>query len=156
MALAGLGVICSIIGTFFVRTTETTNQKSLLGALRRGTYVSSALVVIVSFFLVRFTLGMDHIGVYFAILCGLLAGVLIGYFTEYYTSDSYKPTQNLAGKSVTGSATIIIGGLGLGMMSTAIPVIIVGAAVLGSYYLAGGAADAAMGLYGCLLYTSRR
>ncbi len=148
MALAGMGVICSMIGTFFVRTGEKLEQKALLSALRRGTYISSILVVIASFFIVRAMLGMEHIGVYFAVICGLAAGVLIGFFTEYYTSDTYSPTKHLAEESTTGSATIIIGGLGLGMKSTFIPVLIVGATVLGSYFLAGGFSSASMGLYG--------
>ena len=93
-------------------------------------------------------LGPGYTGVYVAILSGLIAGIAIGYFTEYYTDSSYKPTQNLSGTSETGSATIIIGGLALGMKSTAIPVLIVGVSVLVSYYAAGGAASFAMGLYG--------
>ena len=113
MALCALGIFASIIGSFFVKTEEGADQKKLLGSLRKGTYISSALVVIAAFVLVKFAgLGM---GLFFAIISGLLAGVLIGYFTEYYTSDSYKPTQKLAETSQTGSATLIIGGLGLGM-----------------------------------------
>ncbi len=82
---------------------------------------------------------MEQIGLFIAIIAGLLAGILIGYFTEYYTSDTYKPTQKLADTSETGSATLIIGGLGLGMKSTAIPVILVGIAVLVSYFLSAAA-----------------
>ena len=90
-------------------------------------------------------------GLFVAIISGLLGGVLIGYFTEYYTSDSYKPTQHLAETSETGSATLIIGGLGLGMKSTAIPAVIVGIAVLVSYFVSGGAESFNMGLYGISL-----
>lgn len=148
MTMAAVGVISSIIGTFFVKSGEQAKQSVLLRALRTGTYISSILIAVISFFLVRQVLGMEHIGVYFAILSGLVAGNLIGFFTEYFTSDTYKPTQKLAGTSLTGPATIIIGGLSLGMLSTAIPVIIVAAAVLASFYLAGGGADFNLGLYG--------
>ena len=154
MTMAAIGVLASIIGTFFVRSGEQAEQKVLLGALRRGTYISGILIAVISYFLVKGVLGDDHIGVYFSVLCGLLGGVLIGYFTEYYTSDTYKPTQRLAATSTTGPATVIISGMSLGMFSTAIPVIIVGAAVLGAYYFAGGRfgadfeASFNMGLYG--------
>ena len=149
MALCALGIFASIIGSFFVKTEEGADQKKLLGSLRKGTYISSALVVIAAFVLVKFAgLGL---GLFFAIISGLLAGVLIGYFTEYYTSDSYKPTQKLAETSQTGSATLIIGGLGLGMRSTAIPAVIVGIAVLVSYFVSGGAESFNMGLYGISL-----
>lgn len=148
MALAALGVFASIIGTFFVSTKEGASQKDLLSSLRRGTYLSGILVAVVAYFLVNYVLGAGNTGIYFAILSGLLAGILIGYFTEYYTSDTYKPTQKLAASSETGAATIIINGLGLGMSSTAIPVIIVGISVLASFYLAGGGANFSTGLYG--------
>lgn len=138
MALAAIGVFASIIGTFFVKTKEDATQMDLLKSLRKGTYISSVLVAVCSFFLIQYAFGMEQIGLYFAILSGLLAGILIGYFTEYYTSDTYKPTQVLAASSETGPATVIISGLSLGMMSTAIPVVIVGISVLVSYYLAGG------------------
>lgn len=148
MTMAAVGVVSSVIGTFFVRSGEQAKQSVLLKALRRGTYISSILIAIISFFLVRSVLGAEHTGVYFAVLSGLVAGVLIGFFTEYFTSDSYKPTKKLAGTSLTGPATIIIGGISLGMLSTAIPVIIVAIAVMASFYLAGGASSFNMGLYG--------
>ncbi len=148
MALAGLGVLAAFIGTFFVKTEEGADQKKLLGSLRRGTYIAGILVAVGAYFLCNLVLGPGYTGVYVAILSGLIAGIAIGYFTEYYTDSSYKPTQNLSGTSETGSATIIIGGLALGMKSTAIPVLIVGVSVLVSYYAAGGAASFAMGLYG--------
>ena len=142
MIMAVIGTIASIIGTFFVRSGESTDQKTLLAALRKGTYISSAITVIAAFPTIWFTLGSDHIGIYGAVISGLVAGVLIGFFTEYYTSDSYKPTKNVADASSTGSATIIISGLSLGMMSTAIPVIIVGISVLVSFFASGGFSDA--------------
>lgn len=147
MLIAAIGIIASIIGTFFVSTKEGADQKSLLGSLRRGTYISAIISAIAAAVLI-FTLLPNNTGVFWAVISGLVAGVLIGFFTEYYTSDSYKPTQKLAGSSETGSATIIIDGLALGMNSTAIPVIIVGLSVLVSYFAAGGAASFNMGLYG--------
>ena len=151
MALCALGIFASIIGSFFVKTDENASQKNLLSALRRGTNISGILVAIGAFLLIYFTFGMEQIGLFIAIIAGLLAGILIGYFTEYYTSDTYKPTQKLADTSETGSATLIIGGLGLGMKSTAIPVILVGIAVLVSYFVCGGASNFNAGLYGVAL-----
>ena len=151
MAMAAVGIICSVIGTFFVRTEENADQRTLLKALSRGTNLSAVLIAVISFFMVWALLGLEHWGLYVAILAGLLAGVLIGKATEYYTSDTYKPTQELSGKSVTGSATIIIGGLGLGMLSTALPIIIVAICILLAYFLSGGAANPGMGLYGIAL-----
>ncbi len=148
MALAGLGVLAAFVGTFFVRTEEGADQKKLLGSLRKGTYISSILVAVGAYFLCNLVLGAGHTGIYVAILSGLIAGIAIGYFTEYYTDSSYKPTQALSATSETGSATIIIGGLALGMKSTAIPVLVVGVSVLISYYAAGGSTSFAMGLYG--------
>ncbi|MBP1559381.1 MAG: sodium-translocating pyrophosphatase [Oscillospiraceae bacterium] len=145
MALAAVGILASILGTFFVKTGEDASQKNLLKVLSRGTNISSVIVAVAAYFLVNLCLGEGHVGIYIAILAGLIAGVLIGKVTEYYTSDTYKPTQELSAESETGSATIIIGGLSLGMMSTAIPVIIVGIAVLIAYYVPGGGAD---GMYG--------
>ena len=151
MVMAAVGIICSILGTFFVRTEENADQRTLLKALSRGTNLSAVLIAVISFFLVWAMLGLEHWGLYVAILSGLLAGVLIGKATEYYTSDTYKPTQELSGKSVTGSATIIIGGLGLGMLSTALPIVIVAICILLAYFLSGGAANPGMGLYGIAL-----
>ena len=147
MILAALGVIASIIGTFFVKTKEDASQKNLLQALRKGTNISAVLIVIAAFFAIKILLP-EHIGVYAAVLSGLIAGVAIGQITEYYTSDTYKPTQRLAAASETGGATVIISGLSLGMLSTVAPVIIVGVSVLVSYFCAGGAADFNIGLYG--------
>ncbi|MCL1789607.1 MAG: sodium-translocating pyrophosphatase [Oscillospiraceae bacterium] len=148
MAMAGIGVLISIIGSFFVRTREDANQKSLLAALRRGTNFSAIAIAAVSFPLVWFMLGKDFMGIYGAILSGLIAGVGIAFITEYYTSDTYKPTKELADSTKTGTATLIIGGLSLGMVSTAVPLLIVCASILFSYFIAGGADNAAMGLYG--------
>ncbi len=152
MLIAALGIVCSIIGTFFVRTKENAGQKELLKSLARGTNFSAVLIAVAAFPIVYFCLdGINSIGLYFAILAGLLAGVLIGQSTEYFTSDTYKPTKKLAAKSETGSATIIIGGLGLGMLSTALPIIIVAACILTAYFASGGGESANLGLYGIAL-----
>ena len=142
MMLAALGVLASILGTFFVKTEEDASQKNLLKALRTGTYISAAAYAAIRILL------PDHMGIYAAILSGLAAGVLIGAVTEYYTSDTYNPTRKLAASSRTGGATVIISGLSLGMLSTVAPVVIVGVSVLISYYCSGGSADFNAGLYG--------
>lgn len=147
MMIAAIGIISSIIGTFFVKCTEGASQKNLLGSLRRGTYISSVLSALGSAALI-FGLMPQNSGVFWAVISGLAAGVLIGFFTEYYTSDSYNPTQRLASSSETGSATIIIDGLALGMNSTAVPVIIIALSVLISYFVSGGANSFELGLYG--------
>ncbi len=158
MLIAAVGILCSILGTFFVRTKENATQKMLLKSLSRGTNLSAIIIAIAAFPIIYYILGegsMKNIGFYFAILAGLVAGVLIGLSTEYFTSDSYKPTKKLAGKSETGSATIIIGGLGLGMLSTVLPIVIVGACILIAYYVSAGslteASGASGGLYGIAL-----
>ena len=147
LILAAVGVVFSILGTFFVRTKENADQKSLLSSLRRGTNFSAVPIAISAFPIIWFLLGKEHIGLYFAILAGLLGGVLIGLATEYFTSDSYKPTRKLAKDSETSSATTIIGGVGLGMLSTAIPIIIIVAAILVAYFVSGDG----FGMYGIAL-----
>ena len=150
MLIAAIGIICSIIGTFLVRTKENATQKQLLNSLSRGTNFSAILIAVLSLPLVWFLLdGKNSLGLYVSILSGLVAGVLIGQATELFTSDSYRPTRKLAAKSETGSATIIIGGLGLGMMSTALPIIIIAVCILIAFFSAGKGAG--MGLYGIAL-----
>ena len=152
MLLAALGIFCSLFGTIFVRTGESTDQKRLLSALSRGTNTAAVLIAVLSFFLIWWLLGLENIGLYFAIIAGLLSGVLIGKITEYYTSDSYKPTRTLADSSETGSATIVISGISLGMLSTLLPIVIVGACILVSFFVSGGSlASPAKGLYGIAL-----
>ena len=151
LLLAAVGIICSIIGTFLVRTKEGASQKALLKALSKGTNFSAILIAVIAFPLVYFILGKDNWTIYFAILAGLFAGVFIGQSTEYFTSDTYKPTRKLSDSSETGSATIIISGLSLGMLSTALPIIIVAACILVAYFVSGGAQSASMGLYGIAL-----
>ncbi len=146
LAIAVVGILCSIIGCFLIRTGEEATQKSLLATLRKGTYFAAILAAILSAVLTWLILG-DML-VFVAILCGLVSGCAIGFFTEYYTSDTYKPTQELADASETGAATVIIGGISLGMKSTAIPIVIISAAVLISYLCAGlyGIGIAAVGM----------
>ena len=155
MLIAAIGVIASIIGSLLVRTGESTDQMTLLRALRRGTNTSAVIIAVAAFPIVWFLLGRDYIGLYVAILSGLFAGVMIGRFTEYYTSDTYVPTQNLAASSVTGTATLVIDGLSLGMRSTMLPVLTVSGCILIAYYVSGlgleEAARNAMGLYGIAL-----
>ena len=136
VALAVCGIICSIFGSFLVKTKEDATQESLLKSLRTGTYTAAILAALLAAPLTYWILGSW--GVYIAILCGLAGGCAIGYFTEYYTSDTYKPTQELAAASETGSATIIIGGISLGLKSTMTSILIVAVAVLVSYFAAGG------------------
>ena len=137
MLLAALGVIASIFGTFFVKTKEEATQKTLLKSLRLGTYISAGIILVASYFVIK-TLLPQYIGVFYAVISGLIAGVLIGFTTEYFTSDTYKPTKELSKTSETGSATVIIGGLSLGMKSTVWPIIIVGIAILVSFFSCGG------------------
>ena len=152
MLIAAIGIVCSIFGTFLVRTKENATQKNLLKSLSRGTNFSAIIIAVLAFPIVWFCLGgKASIGLYFAIIAGLLSGVLIGQSTEYFTSDTYKPTRHLASKSETGSATIIIGGLGLGMLSTALPILIVAVCILVAYFASGGGSDMNMGLYGISL-----
>ena len=140
VALAVCGIICSLIGSFLIKTKEDATQMSLLKSLRTGTYTAAALSAVLALPLSYLILGpKQHCwGVYIAILCGLVGGCAIGYFTEYYTSDNYKPTQQLAAASETGSATIIIGGISLGLKSTMASILIVSVAILLSYFCAGG------------------
>ena len=136
IALAVVGILCSIIGSFLIRTKEGATQRELLATLRRGTYTAAVLAAVIAAPLTYFLLGSW--GVYVAILCGLVGGCAIGYFTEYYTSDTYKPTRELAEATETGAGTTIIGGLSLGMLSTIAPILIVGVAVIVSFVAAGG------------------
>ncbi|MBN1411250.1 MAG: sodium-translocating pyrophosphatase [Spirochaetales bacterium] len=145
VTIATVGVLCSILGTFLVRAKEQATQKVLLRSLRIGVYTATFLIAVLSFVLIYFLLGQDYMGIWGAMLVGLVAGNIIGFFTEYYTSDHYKPTQKLAEQSQTGPATIIIAGLSLGMVSTFIPVITVVIATIAAYFLAG---QHLAGLYG--------
>lgn len=148
MIIAGIGVLASIIGIFMVRTKEGATQKQLLGALGFGINISSGIIIVGSFFAVKLLLP-DFFGVFWSIIIGLVSGLIIGKSVEYYTSDGYKPTREIADKAVTGEATVIIGGLASGMISTAIPVIAVSISIIAAFAVAGGfSGNIIMGLYG--------
>ena len=145
LMLAVSGIVCSIIGAQLVRVRENASQKTLLRTLRTGTYTAAILSAIaalpLTYFSFRNVEGVHWWGVYIAIVAGLVAGCLIGFFTEFFTSESYRPTRDLAATSQTGYATIIIGGISLGMESALTSILIVCAAVLVSYFAAGGTAE---------------
>ena len=148
LVVASIGVVASIIGTFFVKTDEEASQKALLGALRKGIYCSALIIAVACYFLVEKVLGSQYIGIYFSIISGLIAGLFIGFFAEYFTSSHYKPTQAIADSAATGSATVIINGMAVGMLSTSLPVITVGISVIASYIMSGGMKNFNLGLYG--------
>jgi K(+)-stimulated pyrophosphate-energized sodium pump len=147
MAIAGSGIIFSLIGIYFVKTDEDASQKELMGALGRGVNSSSILTAIGSAIL-TYKLLPDHFYVLGSIITGLMAGIIIGWATEYYTSSDYEPTQGVAGQSTTGPATVIIEGMATGMLSTGIPVITVCLAIILAYSFADGFTNPSMGLYG--------
>jgi K(+)-stimulated pyrophosphate-energized sodium pump len=147
MVLAGVGIVSSILGSFLVRAGEKAEQAVLLRALRSGVWGSTILSAILGFFVTKWLLP-NHWQVYWSILSGLLAGVIVGYFTERYTSDTYKPVQGIAAEAKTSPATVIIEGLAVGMNSTIPIVITVAIAIMTSYFMAGGASNPGIGLYG--------
>jgi K(+)-stimulated pyrophosphate-energized sodium pump len=156
MLIAAVGIVLSIFGIFLVRTKEGANMKQLLGALGRGVNSSSVLIAVAPFGILYF-LGMENWwGFSLSVISGLVAGVIIGQSTEYYTSHSYKPTRKVSESGKTGPATVIISGLGLGMLSTAIPVITIAVAIIMAFLCATGfdlanmmaAQNLSRGLYG--------
>ena len=148
VSVATIGVLCSILGTAVVRTKGEASQHVLLRALRNGTLLSTGLIAVLSLVLVLLTAGPSFVGLWGAMIVGLVAGNVIGYFTEYYTSDNYGPTKALAAEAQTGPATLIIQGHALGMVSTLVPVVTVVVATLLAFFLSGGAQFAGIGLYG--------
>ena len=148
VSVATIGVLCSILGTAVVRTKGEASQHVLLRALRNGTLLSTGLIAVLSLVLVLLTAGPSFVGLWGAMIVGLVAGNVIGYFTEYYTSDNYAPTKALAAEAQTGPATLIIQGHALGMVSTLVPVVTVVVATLLAFFLSGGAQFAGIGLYG--------
>lgn len=130
MLIAAVGILLSIFGIYLVKTKEGASMKNLLGALGLGVNTSSALIAVATF-VILWLLGLQNwLGISFSVICGLVAGIIIGQSTEYYTSQSYKPTRKVAESSQTGPATVIISGIGLGMLSTAVPVITIAAAII--------------------------
>lgn len=154
MLIATVGIFLSLLGILAVKTKEGATMKDLLHSLGTGTNLSAGLTAVATF-LILYLLRIDNwLGLSFSVISGLVAGVVIGQATEYYTSHSYKPTQKIAEASATGSATVIIKGIGTGMISTLIPVIAISAAILLSYLCANGfdmtmsTASVSKGLYG--------
>jgi len=158
MMIAAVGVLLSVIGIFMVRTKEDASMTELLKALSRGTNTAACLIAVATF-CIMYVLFKDSTDIVWwqvslSVVVGLLAGVIIGKSTEYYTSQSYKPTQKVAEASQTGPATVIISGIGLGMISTVIPVLTIGVAIILAYLCANGfqiefnAANLSKGLYG--------
>ena len=154
MVIAAIGIFLSLIGIFLVRTKEGATMKELLSSLGLGTNVSAGLIAVATF-IILYLLGIENwLGLSFSVISGLVAGVVIGQATEYYTSHSYKPTQKIAEASQTGPATVIIKGIGTGMISTMIPVVTISVAIMLSYLCANGfdmsisAKSISTGLYG--------
>ena len=154
MIIASVGIFLSLIGIFMVKTKEGATMKDLLRSLGIGTNVSAVLIAIASFIILWALQIENWLGLSFSVLTGLAAGVIIGQATEYYTSQSYKPTQQIAEASQTGSATVIIKGIGTGMISTMAPVLTISVAILFSYLFANdfdlsmSATSISKGLYG--------
>lgn len=154
MIIAAVGIFLSLIGIFLVRTKEEATMKDLLKSLSLGTNVAAVLIAIATFLILYFLGITNWLGVSFSVVTGLAAGVIIGQATEYYTSHSYKPTKEIAVSSQTGAATVIIKGIGTGMISTCIPVVTISVAIMLSYLCANGfdmsmnADSISRGLYG--------
>ncbi|MBU2541565.1 MAG: sodium-translocating pyrophosphatase [Candidatus Omnitrophica bacterium] len=148
MTMAACGVIASIIGIFLVKTKEAAGQAVLLNALRRAIFITAILIAIFSYFIITKSLGREYLGVYFSVIVGLLVGIFLGLSTEYFTSSRYKPTIKVANATLTGPATVIIAGMSVGMLSTAIPVMLIVVGILSAFYLSGGAWNFSLGLYG--------
>ncbi len=147
MALAGLGILLSIMGFFVVKTPEHVSQKELLSAFGRGVNLSSLLILVVSAALI-YVLIPEHLGLWGSIASGLIAGVIVGRISEYYTSDAYTPTRDIAGSSLTGPATVILSGISTGMLSTATACVTIVLGILLAFTFAGGFNNLTLGLYG--------
>jgi len=150
MMIAAIGIVLSVLGIFMVKTKEGATQKELLASLGRGVNVSSIFIALFSYLIMMYMGLENYLGIWGAVVTGLLTGIIIGKTTEYYTSHSFKPTQTVANNALTGHATVIIAGLGLGMLSTAIPVVTVVIGTILSFLFAAGGdlTHVGMGLYG--------
>jgi K(+)-stimulated pyrophosphate-energized sodium pump len=150
MIIAAVGILLSILGIFLVKAKEGASQKQLLAALSRGVNVSSVGIAIFSYLILQYLAIPNYLGVWGSMMAGLLGGIGIGKITEYYTSSGFKPTQKIAESTKTGPATVIISGIGTGMISTAIPVLIVGTSIILAFLFASNFnfANISMGLYG--------
>ena len=151
LALAGFGVLASLIGVFVVKAEENASFNKLLKSLHMGVWAASAIIVVASWFLLKNVFAGTEIssgGVWGAIVTGLLGGLVIAWFTEYYTSYEHKPTQSIAEQAQTGPATVIISGISVGMISTWIPIAVVVVGIMLAFYLAGGGDNFLLGLYG--------
>ncbi|OGW17796.1 MAG: sodium-translocating pyrophosphatase [Nitrospinae bacterium RIFCSPLOWO2_12_FULL_45_22] len=170
LVIAGIGILCSVFGTFFVRvSSDKAEQGVLLMALRRGVWIAAIGTALISLIAIKYIMGdweipwvsyilkeQGYVGIFYATLAGLIAGIIIGVATEYYTSQEYQPTRDIADASQTGAATTIIRGMAVGMQSTGIPIITVAIALLAAYYLARGNTgdariDFLIGIYGISL-----
>jgi len=170
LVIAGIGIICSVLGTFFVRvSSDITEQGVLLMALRRGVWIAAGCTAILSMVAIKYIMGDwdvpwgsyllkedGHVGIFYATLAGLIAGIVIGVSTEYYTSQEYQPTRDISEASQTGAATTIIRGMAVGMQSTGIPIAAIAIAIIAAYYLAKGntgdpKVDFLIGIYGISL-----
>lgn len=138
MLIAAVGIVLSVIGIFLVRTKEGATMKNLLGALGTGVNTSSALIAVCTFGILYALQIENWVGISFSVIVGLVAGIIIGQSTEYYTSHSYKPTRKIAKSAETGPATVIISGIGMGMISTAIPVVTIAVAIVLAFLCATG------------------
>ncbi len=147
MVLAGIGILASVVGCFFVSTKEDAGQKELMGALHRGVYIASFLMLVGSG-VATWMLLPGHFLIYVSMVVGLVAGLVIGKIVEYYTSPDYQPTRGIAEHAKTGPATVIIEGLAVGMISTGLPVLVIGIAILLAFGIAGGFTTPLLGLYG--------
>ncbi len=148
LLVAATGTLLSIVGIFFVRAKPGSSQGQLMGALHRGVNVSSVLIIIASFFLLRYLAIDNYIGIWGAIVTGLVTGIVIGKSTEYYTSQQYSPTKGISQQAETGPATVIIAGMGVGFLSTAIPVLAVALGTILAYTFAAGGLGLENILYG--------
>jgi len=150
MIIAAVGILLSILGIFMVKAKEGASQKQLLNALGRGVNISSIGIAIFSYFILKYLAIPNFLGIWGAMMAGLVGGIGIGKITEYYTSSGYSPTRNIAESTKTGPATVIISGIGTGMISTAIPVLIVGTSIILAFLFAAqfNFNNISFGLYG--------